>query len=107
MTMTTYKRVDGEPVAGEYGWVVDFEFFDDERQYADEPFDVVREVWTLSEAEVITVKPTHWVDDPCAFCGDSLGDHTLDEKDECADAGEQRRKQSPVVGGPEGGPTDG
>lgn len=50
-TMTTYKRYDGEMVAGEYGWVADIEFFEDD----DEPTKVVKEVWTLQSEEVLVV----------------------------------------------------
>lgn len=50
-TMTTYKRYDGELIAGEYGWVADVEFFEDD----DEPTKVVKEVWKLQSTEVVVV----------------------------------------------------
>lgn len=40
VSMTTYKSVNGDPI-GEFSWVTDMEFFEDD----DEPVEVIEEVW--------------------------------------------------------------
>lgn len=52
-TFVTYKRADGDPVGGEYGWVTDTEFFEDE-----DYVEVVKEVWTLASRETIKLGET-------------------------------------------------
>lgn len=52
--LTTYRRADGEPIWGEYDFVVNEEFLEE----VDEPLDVIKEVWQLSSSEVITFRPT-------------------------------------------------
>lgn len=46
-TMTTYKRADGEMIAGEYGWVTEMESVAAEAEDAEESIEFVEEVWTL------------------------------------------------------------
>ncbi len=54
-TMTTYKRADGECV-GDYGWVTDLEFFEDDW----EPSQLIKEVWVRQSVEEITNVPIGW-----------------------------------------------
>lgn len=61
-TMTTYKRADGEAVYGEYEWVADLEFFEDEAGYQ-EGVRVIKEVWVRSEVEEIHLHP-----EECFMC---------------------------------------
>lgn len=46
-TWTTWRRQDGEEMAGEFAFVGDAEFLDDEVYDADEPVAFVRETWEL------------------------------------------------------------
>lgn len=47
--MTTWRRADGLPIAGEYDWVTSPDLL-----YAiDEPVEVVREEWVLAESETL------------------------------------------------------
>lgn len=74
VVMTTYKRADGEDVWGEYGWVVNLEFFEDEA--ADhEGVKIVREVWTRTEVEEIHLHP-----DECCVCEKPWHGETCDEE---------------------------
>ena len=58
-TMTTYRRADGELIGGEYGWVADTDFFDDEEDY----LEVVEEVWTLASTRTLKFGPlSRWCD---------------------------------------------
>ena len=56
--MTTYRRADGELIAGEYGWVAELDWF----EMDDEPTEYVEEVWKLESARFIMV-PEPVVDD--------------------------------------------
>ena len=49
--MTTYRREDGELICGEYGFVNEPEYF----EMDDEPTNYVKEVWTLTASEVVTI----------------------------------------------------
>lgn len=69
-TMTTYRRKDGEPIEGMYGWVDDLEFFGDHSQF--EPVELVKEVWVRQSVEEMTYPPPckHvWDDGECVECG--------------------------------------
>lgn len=46
----TFERADGELIGGEFGWVSDVEYFDD-----DGPTKLVRKRWQLIEVEELTV----------------------------------------------------
>ena len=55
-TLTTYKRADGQPVGGDYGWVADFDVaveIDDSFT----PVTYVREVWQRVRSEERTHFP--------------------------------------------------
>lgn len=58
--MTTYKRADGELISGEYGWVGDIEYFDDDEHYT--PVEIVEEVWER------TASRTFWRFPPLYTC---------------------------------------
>lgn len=49
--MVTYRRVDGEAIAGEYDFVTQLEWF--ETDY--EPTDLLKQTWRLVSEEEITV----------------------------------------------------
>jgi hypothetical protein len=49
--MTTYRRADGELIAGEYGWVGELEWF----EMDDEPTEYIEEVWILQSSRSIMV----------------------------------------------------
>ena len=53
VTMTTYRRADGESTAGEFDWVTQLEWFEDD----DEPTDLIKETWVRVASEPITVNP--------------------------------------------------
>jgi len=55
-TMTTYRRADGELVGGDYGWVADLEWFEED-EWGLEGVKVVKEVWTLTVTEEIHLHP--------------------------------------------------
>ena len=63
-SMTTYKRADGEPIAREYGWVTDLEYFEEDY----EPTKYICEDWLLVNRTVIWI-PDHGV---CQECGDDV-----------------------------------
>lgn len=63
--MTTYRRVDGEGIWGEFGWVTDLEFFED----CDEPLKVLEEVWELRSTR------TFWVGNKCPVCHETVDDY--------------------------------
>jgi hypothetical protein len=42
--MTAYRRADGEPIAGEYRWILDLDLIDDDLSA---PVELVEEVWIL------------------------------------------------------------
>ena len=52
-TMTTYKRVDGELICGEFGFVGELEWFEDD----DEPTELIKEVWIRQSIENVTGGP--------------------------------------------------
>lgn len=56
VTMTTFKRADGEMIYGEYGWVADLEYFEEER-YDQTGVKIVKEVWVRTEVEEIHLHP--------------------------------------------------
>ena len=58
VTMTTYKRADGELIAGEFGWVGQIDYFD----HDDDATELVREVWVRESVKTIVLHPI-----PC-FC---------------------------------------
>ena len=51
VTMTTYRRADGEFIAGDFEFVMQLEWF--ETDY--EPTDLIKETWVRVAAEPITV----------------------------------------------------
>ena len=60
-TRTTYRRADGELIWGEYSYVHDLEFFEDE-QHCD-GVDLIKEVWVLQETTPFNLHP-----DECHYC---------------------------------------
>ena len=62
VTMTTYKRADDELVYGEYGWVTDLEYFEEER-YDQAGVKIIKEAWVRTEVEEIHLHP-----DDCWWC---------------------------------------
>jgi hypothetical protein len=52
----TYERADGEMIFGEYSWVGELEFFDDE----DEPIDLIKKTWLLMNEEQYQHIPPGW-----------------------------------------------
>jgi len=49
-TMTTYRREDGEYICGEYSFVTELEWFEDD----DESTELVKETWVLVSSEHLT-----------------------------------------------------
>lgn len=77
-TFTTYKMANGEPVAGEYGWVSDTEFFEDALDWGGDSVEVIREVWTRQSMTPITFHP-----ETCASCEQPWhGDGCTDEPED-------------------------
>lgn len=74
VTMTTYKRADGELIWGDYAHVGDLEFFEDET-FTMEGVKIVREVWTRTEVEEIHLHP-----DECFVCERPWHGETCDEE---------------------------
>ena len=74
VTMTTYKRADGEPIWGEYDHVYDLEYFDDDR-YDQMDTVVVKEVWVRTEVEEI-----HLHREDCFFCEKPWHGEVCDEE---------------------------
>jgi hypothetical protein len=56
--MTTYKRADGELI-GEYGWVTDLDWFDNDDGIW-EPIELVEEVWWRESTRSLTYTPPGW-----------------------------------------------
>lgn len=54
-TMITFRRADGELVAGEFMFVTGLEWFETD----DEPTELVKQTWRLVESETITVNATN------------------------------------------------
>ncbi len=50
-TLTTYERADGEPIAGEFDFVTQLEWFEDD----DEPTELIKRTWHLVEVVTMTV----------------------------------------------------
>lgn len=83
VSMTTFKRADGDLMAGEYTFVCDIESVEADIEYADEPIEFVEERWervyvrtfTLPTCRQCNDPATHWglcekharEDDPSAF----------------------------------------
>jgi len=63
--MTTYRRADGEPI-GDYSWVTELDFFDEE----DERTELIVEVWHRVAVDTIEVGPS-WT---CPECGEDVND---------------------------------
>jgi hypothetical protein len=59
--MTTYRRADGEMI-GDFAWVNDREFFDEE----DEPIDLIEEHWVKVKEIKLRKYPRHYL---CEECG--------------------------------------
>lgn len=57
-TKVTYRRKDGELIAGEYGWVDGPEWFED-----DDSTEYVKETWRLISWDVVTLPPEPEVED--------------------------------------------
>ena len=51
VTMTTYRRADGELIAGDFEFVMQLDWFEDDY----EPTDLIKETWVRTAAEPITV----------------------------------------------------
>jgi hypothetical protein len=64
--MSTYKRADGQLIAGEFGWVADREYIEESDDFG-EPTEYVREDWILCN------RRTFWFPDHvlCSECGDT------------------------------------
>lgn len=65
--MVTYKRADGDLIYGEFGWVCEPEYFEDD----DEPTEYVKETWVLQSSETFTHRPSGW--EQCPLCGEWSG----------------------------------
>lgn len=63
--MTMYRTVNGDPI-GDFAWVTDLEYFDDE----DGPVEVVEEVWQLVSAGTRWIMPTTLYDCDVDWCDD-------------------------------------
>lgn len=74
VTMTTYKRADGELIWGDYAHVSDLEFFEEER-YDQAGVKIVKEVWVRSEVEEIHLHP-----DECYSCEKPWHGEVCDEE---------------------------
>lgn len=64
---TTYKRVDGEEICGEFGWVADLEYFDGD----DEPTELIKEEWRLVSRSTIIVNEREPDEDDDELGGES------------------------------------
>jgi hypothetical protein len=67
---TTYRRADGELIAGEYGYTSELEWFEND----DEPTDLIEEVWVLSSSRPLRVVPTGYVRAWCGECDGPISD---------------------------------
>ena len=63
--MTTYRRADGELIGGEFKFVTEMEWVDDEVGYGYEPLDVVEERWELVSTRTLRLHPAHML---CLLC---------------------------------------
>lgn len=63
--MSTYRRADGELIAGEFGWIADLEYIEEDDG---EPQEYVREDWILAGRKSI------WIPDyqGCEECGERV-----------------------------------
>lgn len=61
--MTTYRRADGEPV-GDYSWVTELDWFDDD----DERTELIVEHWHRVSTDTIIVGPAP----TCVECGEEV-----------------------------------
>lgn len=83
---TTYRRADGEPVAGEYSFVTDCEWFEDADEFGGEYGEAVEEEWVLVGRRTVKFGPTDvW----CVVCDADVvlaepapGPHYCDEHEE-------------------------
>ena len=66
--MTTYRNADGEPVAGEYEWVTEMDWW--EESDIDQPCDVLKQEWVCQSTEVIHLTPTGWCEKHERCCWD-------------------------------------
>lgn len=64
---TTYKRADGDLICGEFSYVEDLEYFEDD----DEPTELVEEVWVRQSVRMFTQRPLG--DEQCPLCGEWSG----------------------------------
>lgn len=55
----TYRRADNELICGEFDYVEQLEYFEND----DEPTKLIKETWLLVKSEVFTVRPTGWSED--------------------------------------------
>ena len=62
--LTTYRRSDGEPIAGDFKFVTDPEWLDDEVGNW-ESVAFVKERWVLADRHILTVYPPHML---CTAC---------------------------------------
>ena len=61
--MTTYRRADGEPIGGDYKFVTEMEWLDDEVEY--DPLLVVEERWERMSTRTLMVCPPGML---CSAC---------------------------------------
>jgi hypothetical protein len=65
-TMTTYRRADGEPIAGEYSWVGTADYLPDE---AGDYLEVIEESWQLVDTKTLVFGDlSRW----CAECDEDV-----------------------------------
>lgn len=67
--MATYKRADGEPIAGEYAFVTDREYVEDEAYYAEGPVEFVEQVWELVGERRFTLPKCAQCDEVATYWG--------------------------------------
>jgi hypothetical protein len=62
----TYKRADKELIQGEFGWVADTEFFDDD---AGDYLEIIEETWQLLETRTLKLgNLERW----CSICDEDV-----------------------------------
>lgn len=71
---TTYEMADGSLVCGEYAFVTELEFFDDNP----EPTELVKAVWVLRSVEPYVVLPPGWEE----FQADLAAERAEEEHDD-------------------------
>lgn len=79
--MTTYRRADGEPIGGDYKFVTETEWLDDEVGFGNEPLLVVEERWERVSSRTLMLCPPHMLCSACEGEGEVVDD--LPEPQDC------------------------